>query len=53
MNDPIPAVLVVSLLLAVTGLFVAGNLGLVALAVAGLWAAGLLQALDEPVAAWP
>jgi hypothetical protein len=50
MNNAIPAILLVSLFLAVTGLFVAGNLGLVALAVASLWGAGLLQALDEPVA---
>jgi hypothetical protein len=50
MNAPVTALLFVGLLLAAIGLFVAGNIGLVALGVAGLWGAGLLQALDQPFA---
>lgn len=45
MTAPISALVFVGLLLAVVGLFVAGNLELVALGVASLFGAGLLQAL--------
>ena len=47
MNAPVAALVFVGLLLAVIGLFVAGNVGLVALGVASLFGAGLLQTLGE------
>ena len=47
MNAPVTALVFVGLLLAVVGLFVAGSIGLVALGVASLFGAGLLQTLGE------
>ena len=45
MTAPIAALVFVGLLLAVLGLFVAGNLEIVALGVASLFGAGLLGAI--------
>jgi hypothetical protein len=47
MNAPTTALVFVGLLLAVIGLFVAGNLGLVTLGVASLFGAGILQTIGE------
>ena len=47
MNTPVTALVFVGLLLAIIGLFVAGNVGLIALGVASLFGAGLLQTLGE------
>jgi hypothetical protein len=46
MNASVTALIFVGLLLTVLGLFVAGNVGLIALGVASLFGAGLFQAVE-------
>jgi hypothetical protein len=47
MTAPISALVFVGLLLTVIGLLVAGNIALIALGVASLFGAGLIQALES------
>jgi hypothetical protein len=49
MNAPVTALVFAGLLLVVLGLFVAGNLGIVALGLASIFGGGLLQVLGDRV----